>query len=147
MIKKSIWHHNIFWSFFCQKKDISCRSLKWHMTSFFPQKMVPECKPEWNRESIMIFYRLPSWRRLQATPPLQNSLLSAQCSVHSFGRASFFGYFGFHRKGCLSETPLFNTSCLDLIPQPILYCYCHLLLIQWNRQVYKRIKQYLINIR
>ena len=58
---------------------------------------------------------------------------------------SCFGYFGFHRKGCLSETPLFNTSCLDLIPQPILYCYCHLLLIQWNRQVYKRIKQYFIN--
>ena len=61
-------------SFFCQKKDISCRSLIWHMTSFFPQKMVPECKPEWNREAITVFSRLPSLRRLQATPLLQTSL-------------------------------------------------------------------------
>ena len=45
------------------------------MTSFFPQKMVPECKPEWNREAIMVFSRLPSLRRLQATPLLQTSLI------------------------------------------------------------------------
>ena len=41
----------------------------------FPQKMVPECKPEWNREAI----RLPSLRRLQATPLLQTSLFLEQC--------------------------------------------------------------------
>ena len=45
------------------------------MTSFFPQKMVPECKPEWNREAIMVFSRLLSLRRLQATPLLQTSLI------------------------------------------------------------------------
>ena len=36
--------------------------------------MVPECKPEWNREAVTVFSRLPSLRRLQATPPLQTSL-------------------------------------------------------------------------
>jgi len=41
--------------------------------------MVPECKPEWNREAITVFTRLRSWRRLQATPPLQTSLVK----VHS----------------------------------------------------------------
>ena len=45
------------------------------MSSFFPQKMVPECKLEWNREAITVFSRLPSLRRLQATPPLQTSLI------------------------------------------------------------------------
>ena len=35
--------------------------------------MVPECKPEWNREAITVFSRVPSLRRLQATPPLQTS--------------------------------------------------------------------------
>ena len=30
------------------------------MTSFFPQKMVPEYKPEWNREAITVFSRLSS---------------------------------------------------------------------------------------
>ena len=48
------------------------------MTSFFPQKMVPECKPEWSREAITVFSRLPSLRRLQATPLLQTSLNIAQ---------------------------------------------------------------------
>ena len=56
MIKKSIWHHNIFWSY------------------FFHKKMVPQCIPEWNRAAIRVFSRLPSLRRLQATPPLQTSL-------------------------------------------------------------------------
>ena len=37
--------------------------------------MVPECKPEWNREAITVFSRLPSLRRLQATPLLQTSLI------------------------------------------------------------------------
>jgi hypothetical protein len=36
--------------------------------------MVPECKPDWNREAITVFSRLPSLRRLQATPLLQTSL-------------------------------------------------------------------------
>ena len=42
---------------------------------FFDKKMVPECKPEWNREAITVFSRLPSLRRLQATPLLQTSLI------------------------------------------------------------------------
>ena len=37
--------------------------------------MVPECKPEWNREAITVFSRLPSLRRLQSTPLLQTSLI------------------------------------------------------------------------
>ena len=37
--------------------------------------MVPECKPEWNKEAITVFSRLPRLRRLQATPLLQTSLL------------------------------------------------------------------------
>jgi len=48
MIKKPIWHHNIFWSFFVKKR----RSLLFPKIPYdiaFPQKMVPECKPEWNR--------------------------------------------------------------------------------------------------
>ena len=49
------------------------------MTLFFHKKMVPECKPEWNREAIMVFPRLPSLRRLQATPPLQTSLVQTTC--------------------------------------------------------------------
>ena len=40
----------------------------------FSTKMVPECKPEWNREAIMFFSRLLSLRRLQATPLIQTSL-------------------------------------------------------------------------
>jgi hypothetical protein len=45
------------------------------MTSFFTQNYIlPECKPEWNREAITVFSRLPSLRRLQATPLLQPSL-------------------------------------------------------------------------
>ena len=39
--------------------------------------MVPECKPEWNREAITVFSRLPSLRRLQATPLLQTSLATS----------------------------------------------------------------------
>ena len=44
------------------------------MTSFFHKKVMPEYKPEWNREAIKVFSRLPSLRRLQATPLLQTSL-------------------------------------------------------------------------
>ena len=43
--------------------------------------MVPECKPEWNREAITVFSRLPSLRRLQATPLLQTSLVSGENEV------------------------------------------------------------------
>ena len=41
--------------------------------------MVPECKPEWNREAITVFSRLPSLGKLQATPLLQTSLLFVTC--------------------------------------------------------------------
>ena len=30
------------------------------MVAFFPQNMVPERKPEWNREAITVFSRVPS---------------------------------------------------------------------------------------
>ena len=45
---------------------------------FSTKKGLLECKPEWNREAITVFSRLPSLRRLQATPPLQTSLLASQ---------------------------------------------------------------------
>ena len=66
------------------------------MTSFFPQNYIlPECKPEWNREAITVFSRLPSLRRLQATPLLQTSLvktLSAQNSkIQSTGKPPYIG--------------------------------------------------------
>ena len=48
------------------------------MTYDIIQKMVPECKPEWNREAITVVSRFPSLRRLQATPPLQTSLAIEQ---------------------------------------------------------------------
>ena len=41
---------------------------------FLTKKGLLECKPEWNREAVTVFSRLPSLRRLQATPPLQTSL-------------------------------------------------------------------------
>ena len=57
------------------------------MTSFFPQNFIlPECKPEWNREAITVFSRLPSLRRLQATPLLQPSLFQSQCSMSEMMR-------------------------------------------------------------
>ena len=37
--------------------------------------MVADCKPEWNREAITVFSRLPSLRKLQVTPLLQTFLL------------------------------------------------------------------------
>ena len=45
---------------------------------FSTKKGLLECKPEWNREAITVFSRLPSLRRLQATPPLQTSLQVSQ---------------------------------------------------------------------
>ena len=70
MIKKSIWHHKIVWSFFIKKRH----NLSFPRITYFQKKMVLGCKPEWNREAITDFSRLPSLRRLQATPPLQTSL-------------------------------------------------------------------------
>ena len=46
--------------------------------------MVPECKTEWNRELITVFSRLPSLRRLQATPTLQTSLLLGKFQLSGF---------------------------------------------------------------
>ena len=43
--------------------------------NFFHKKMMPDSKPEWNREAITVFSRLPSLSRLQATPLLQTSLI------------------------------------------------------------------------
>ena len=56
------------------------------MTSFFPQLMVPECKPEWNREATTVFSRLPSLRRLQAIPLLQPSLRYPHLSESIFNK-------------------------------------------------------------
>ena len=72
--KNQFWHHNIFWTFFLSKKGHILLFCNRHMTSFFQQKLVPECKPEWNREAITVFSRLPSLKRLQGTPLLQTSL-------------------------------------------------------------------------
>ena len=44
---------------------------------FLTKKGLLECKPEWNREAITVFSRLPSLRRLQATPLLETSLTLA----------------------------------------------------------------------
>ena len=41
---------------------------------FLTKKGLLECKSEWNGEATTVFSRLPSLRRLQATPPLQISL-------------------------------------------------------------------------
>ena len=46
------------------------------MTSFFPQKMVPECKPEWNREAKTVFSRIHSLMAAdKPCPQLQTSLM------------------------------------------------------------------------
>ena len=74
------------------------------MTSFFRQKMVPECKPEWNREAITVFSRLPSLRRLQATPPLQTSLIPG---LYSCGETACASVHGANRLGA--------NSLLDLV--------------------------------
>ena len=46
------------------------------MTYFFHKKMVPECKPEWNREAITVFSRLPSLMAAdKPCPQLKPSLI------------------------------------------------------------------------
>ena len=52
---------------------------------FLTKKRLLECKPEWNREAITVFSRLPSLRRLQATLPLQTSLGGAALAHLEFG--------------------------------------------------------------
>ena len=55
---------------------------------FFDKKGLLECKPEWNREAITVFSRLPSLRRLQATPPLQTSLIPFRsATICTYGKA------------------------------------------------------------
>ena len=54
---------------------------------FSTKKGLLKCKPEWNREAVTVFSRLPSLRRLQATPPLQTSL-------HEGGYFYLLIYFG-----------------------------------------------------
>ena len=45
--------------------------------------MVPECKPEWNREAIMVFSRLPSLKAAdKPCPQLQPSLLCFFLNFH-----------------------------------------------------------------
>ena len=56
--------------------------------------MVPECKPEWNREAITVFSRLPSLMAAdKPCPQLQPSLFPNSsyklCNVHVFARAHF----------------------------------------------------------
>ena len=75
MIKKSILHHKMFWSFFVKKQhNLSFPRITYDIV-FFHKKMVLKCKPEWNREAITVFSRLP---RLMAAdkpcPLLQSSL-------------------------------------------------------------------------
>ena len=40
--------------------DVFTMILKNSESIVFYKEMVPECKPEWNREAIMVFSRLPS---------------------------------------------------------------------------------------
>ena len=61
--------------FFCKKQTITYEGKSSCSVVFSTKKGLLECKPEWNREAITVFFRLPSLRRLQATPPLQTSLL------------------------------------------------------------------------
>ena len=56
------------------------------MISFLPKKQIlPECKPEWNREAITVFSRLPSLMAAdKPCPQLQPSLCgSGQSSSKS----------------------------------------------------------------
>ena len=64
-----------FGLFFVKKLHILLFPKMTYDIVFFHKKIVPECKPEWNREAITVFSRLPSLRRLQATPLLQTSLV------------------------------------------------------------------------
>ena len=72
--------------------DVFTMILKNSESIVFYKEMVPECKPEWNREAIMVFSRLPSLRRLQATPLLQISLLPRQLNSHSLFNVSYTWY-------------------------------------------------------
>ena len=55
---------------------------------FLTKKGLLECKPEWDREAVPVFSRLPSLRRLQATPPLQTALVAAYASHITTGPPS-----------------------------------------------------------
>ena len=57
------------------------------MTSFFPQNYIlPECKPEWNREAITVFSRLETASHSSIT-----TFLSA--TVFKILRGIFFDYY------------------------------------------------------
>ena len=67
------------------------------MTSFFPQNYIlPECKPEWNREAITVFSRLLSLMAADKPCPLITTFLSwhrlfwdKDCKIF------FWNYYGF----------------------------------------------------
>ena len=58
-----------------QKDAVCYEGKKSYSVVFSTKKGLLECKPEWNREAITVFSRLPSLKRLQATPLLQTSLI------------------------------------------------------------------------
>ena len=71
---------------------------------FFRQKKgLLECKPEWNREAITFFFRLTSLRRLQATPPLQISLISMQLE-EKYRKVELLSQFRILGAPCISKT-------------------------------------------
>ena len=59
-----------------QKNRLSPTKAKGHVVWFFDKKGLPECKPEWNREAITVFSRLPSLMAAdKPCPQLQPSLI------------------------------------------------------------------------
>ena len=59
---------------------------------FSTKKGLLECKPEWNREAVTVFSRLPSLRRLQATTPLQTSLtIGTKILARGYTSVNFYG--------------------------------------------------------
>ena len=64
------------------------------MASFFPQKMMPECKPEWNREAITVFSRLPSLMAAEKPCSQLQPSLSLTPSVTAATNAHFATKFG-----------------------------------------------------
>ena len=78
--------------------------------------MVPGCKPEWNREAMTVFSRLPSLRRLQATPTLQTTLLITYITI--FGEKNLV--FSFSTSILFSHSTFSSTSCTFLLSMPYL---------------------------
>ena len=77
-----------------------------YSVGFLTKKGLLECKPEWNGEATTVFSRLPSLKRLQATPPLQISLCPVPLETlltSNYQRKQLLGIREKTRKEALSE--------------------------------------------